>query len=76
MVEMLNNITNIAQALQNPQQFISNAMQNTPLGQNPMMQNAMDMYNRGDVNGLQNLVNNIARQKGTSVDEIRRTLGF
>ena len=44
--------------------------------QNPMIRNAMDMYKRGDSEGLRNLTENIAREKGTSIDEIRRQLGL
>ena len=72
----MNNIMNIAQIMANPQAFIQNAMQNAPLMQNPAMKNAMEMYQRGDIQGLQNLANNVAKQQGTTVDNIRKQLGI
>jgi len=66
----------LVQAMQNPQQFIQNIMGNNQMMQNPMIQNAMDMYKNGDTKGLEQLVNNVATQKGTSVDEIRKQMGI
>lgn len=64
------------QAMQNPQSFIQNVMRNNQMMQNPMMQNAMEMYQSGNTQGLEQLVNNVAAQKGTSVDEIRKQMGI
>ena len=67
---------NIAHMLTNPQAFIQNVINNSPLMQNPAFKNAVDMYQKGDVKGLQELANNVARQKGTTVDDIRKQIGF
>lgn len=72
----MNNIQNIFQVISNPQAFIQNAMNNSQLMQNPMMKNAIGMYQRGDIQGLQNLANNVAKQQGVSVDDIRKQLGI
>ena len=72
----MNNLMNIGQMLSNPQAFIQGVMQNSPLMQNPVMQNAMEMYKKGDIQGLQNLANNVAKQQGTSVEDIRKQLGI
>lgn len=72
----MNNIGNVFQAISNPQAFIQNAMNNSQLMQNPMMQNAIGMYRSGNVQGLENLANNIAKQKGISIDDIRKQLGI
>lgn len=66
----------IIQAIQNPQQFIKNVMGNNQMMSNPMMKNAMDMYQRGDINGLQTLAQNVAKERGTSIEEIRKNLGI
>lgn len=63
-------------AFKNPQQFIANMMQNNQVSQNPMAMNAMNMYQQGNINGLQQLAENLAKEKGTSVDEIRKKIGI
>lgn len=72
----MNNMQNLFQLMRNPQQFMQGIMANSQVMQNPMMKNAMEMYQKGDTQGLQNLVNNVATQKGTSIDEIRKQFGI
>ena len=72
----MNNPLGIIQAIQNPQQFVENMMNNSQAMQNPMMKNAMAMFKNGDVKGLQQLTENVAKQKGTTIDEMRKKLGF
>ena len=72
----MNNQLGIIQAIQNPQQFVENMMNNSQAMQNPMMKNAMVMFKNGDVKGLQQLTENVAKQKGTTIDEMRKKLGF
>lgn len=60
----------------NPQNFIASLMNNSKVNSNPIMQNAMTMYRNGDSKGLEELVNNVARQRGVSVDEVRRKIGM
>lgn len=66
----------LMQAIQNPQAFIQNVMGNNQMMQNPMMKNAMEMYKNGNTQGLEQLVNNVAKQKGTSVEDIRKQFGI
>ena len=72
----MNNPLGVIQAIQNPQQFVENMMNNSQAMQNPMMKNAMAMFKNGDVKGLQQLTENVAKQRGTSIDEMRKKLGF
>ena len=72
----MNNPFQMLQAIQNPQQFIENMMQNNQAMQNPIMKNAMQMYQNGDRKGLENLVNNVAKEQGTTIDEMRNRLGI
>lgn len=67
---------NLIQAMQNPQQFIQNMMQNNQAMQNPIMKNAMQMYQSGDKKGLEQLVGNVAKERGTSIEEMRNKLGI
>ena len=72
----MNNPIGIIQAIQNPQQFVENMMNNSKAMQNPMMKNAMVMFKNGDVQGLQQLTENVAKQRGTSIDEMRKKIGI
>ena len=62
--------------MNNAMNFLQNILANNNVMQNPMMQNAMQMYQKGDMKGLENLVNNVARQKGISVDDIKKQIGI
>lgn len=56
--------------------MFQNIIQNSNVMQNPMMRNAMELYKQGDTEGLQKLVNNVAKQKGISIDDIRKNMGI
>lgn len=58
-------------AIKNPQAFIQNAMNNTQIMQNPMAKNAIEMYKQGDNAGLQQLAENLCKEKGTTPEEIK-----
>lgn len=62
--------------MNNAMNLLQNIIGNSQVMQNPMMQNAMQMYQSGDTKGLENLVTNIAKQKGISVDDIRKNIGI
>lgn len=71
----MNNIFQMLQSIRNPQALMQNILNNPQLSQNPMMHNALDLYNKGDVQGLQNLAQNLAKEQGISIDDIRKQLG-
>jgi hypothetical protein len=66
----MNNIMQMLQALINPQHLMNNLMGNNQMMNNPMIKNAVDMAQRGDSQGLEQLVRNIAQTKGVNVDEM------
>ena len=72
----MNNPLGIIKAIRNPQQFIQNMMGNQQVMQNPMIQNAMKMYQSGDVNGLKSLAENVIKEHGMSMDDIKKQLGI
>lgn len=49
---------------------------NSQFMQNPMMKNAMELYKKGDIKGLEKLTNNIASQKGINIDDVRKNIGI
>ena len=58
-------------AMRNPQEFMKNIMNNNEITQNPMAKNAIEMYQKGDTKGLQAMAENLAKERGTTVDDIK-----
>ena len=67
----MNNIAMLMQAVKNPQQFIQQMIGNSQAMQNPMMHNAMEMYQKGDTKGLQVMAENLAKERGTTVNDMK-----
>lgn len=55
----------------NPQAMIKNMMGNSQIANNPMATNAMEMFQSGNIDGLKSLAENLAKEKGTTVDDVR-----
>ena len=66
----MNNIFSLMQTIKNPQAFIQQAMNNSQLMQNPIGKNAIEMFQKGDKEGLTQLANNLCKEKGTSYEEM------
>ena len=66
----MNNPMQMMQMIRNPQQFIQQAMNNSQLMQNPIGKNAIEMYQKGDKQGLNELAQNLCKEKGTSYDDM------
>lgn len=58
-------------AMKNPQAFMQQMMNNSQIMQNPMAKNAMEMYQKGDTKGLQAMAENLAKERGTTVEDIK-----
>lgn len=58
-------------AMKNPQAFMQQIMSNSQIMQNPMAKNAMEMYKNGDTKGLQVMAENLCKEKGISVDDVK-----
>lgn len=61
----------LIQSIKNPQQFLNQVMNNSQIMQNPMAKNALEMYQKGDTKGLQTMAENLAKERGTTVDDIK-----
>lgn len=70
----MNNPFQFAQMFRNPQQFLQNAMNNSQIMKNPIIGNAMQMYQKGDTNGLNTLAENICKENGTTMEEVKNQL--
>lgn len=57
----------------NPQQAIRSIIESNPnIQNNPLAQNAMKMYQNGDTRGLQNMVENMCKERGITVDQAKQ----
>lgn len=55
----------------NPQNVLKQLMENSQIANNPMATNAMEMFQIGNIDGLKSLAENLAKEKGTTVDDVR-----
>ena len=60
---------NFFQVFRSPQQFLQSMMGNSQIMQNPMARNMMDMAQKGDVEGIEQMGRNIAKEKGIDFDK-------
>ena len=70
----MNNMGMLFQAVKNPQQFIQQIMGNSKAMQNPMVANAIQMYQKGDKDGINQLAQNLCREKGVDMNEAIRQI--
>lgn len=57
----------------NPQQAIQNIIEGNPnIQNNPLAQNAIKMYQNGDTRGLQNMAENMCKERGITVDQAKQ----
>lgn len=57
----------------NPMQIMLQKMMNSPqIQNNPMAKNAMQMYQSGDSKGLQQMAENLCRERGITLDEAKQ----
>ena len=61
-------------AMKNPQAFIQQMMNNSQIMQNPMAKNAMEMYQKGDTQGLQAMAENLAKERGTTTQQVQEII--
>ena len=62
----MNNHMQLMQMMKNPQAILQQAMQSG----NPIIKNAIEMYQRGDKEGINQLAQNLCKERGTSYDEM------
>lgn len=65
----MNNLFQMLGVIKNPQKFMQHISSNSQIMNNPMMQNAFNMYQNGDNDGLKNLAENICREKGINPED-------
>lgn len=70
----MNNLGILMQAYKNPQAFIQQAMNNSQMMQNPLAKNAIEMYQRGDINGINQMAENLCKERGVKKEDIINNL--
>lgn len=69
----MSNLLQLLGSISNPEQFVQNAMNSNPnIKNNPIIQNALNLYKAKDYNALQSLANNVCKEHGTSTEEIKK----
>ena len=58
--------------MNNMKMLIDMAMNNPNISKNPIAKNAIEMYKNGNTNGINELANNLCKEKGISPDEITK----
>lgn len=66
---MQNNMGILMQAIKNPQAFLQQAMNNNEIMQNPISRNALEMYQKRDSRGLEELARNLCAEKGIKPED-------
>ena len=76
----MNNVFQMMAALKDPQSFINQIQNNNQMMKNPVLQNAINMMQRGDQQGLQTLAENVCKERGTTpqsmMELIKKQLGM
>ena len=71
---MMNNMGILMQAMRNPQAFLQQAMNNSQIMQNPISKNAFEMYQKGDKQGLDELIDNLCKERGVNRQDFEKQI--
>lgn len=66
----MNNPMQLMQLMKNPQAFMQNILQNQQAMQNPMVKNTIEMMQKGDRKGTEEMARNMLKERGLDPDEI------
>lgn len=70
----MNNPFQLMQIARNPQGFIQNLMNNSQFMQNPIGRNAFELYQKGDKQGLNDLADNLCKEKGINRQDLEKQI--
>lgn len=70
----MNNPLSFVKAFRNPQQFLNEAMNNSAISQNPIGKNAIEMYQKGDMQGINELADNLCKEMGMTREQVLQQL--
>lgn len=58
----------------NPQQFIQQIMGNNQIMSNPMAKNAVELMQKGDAHGIEQMARNLCKEKNLNADEVMQQI--
>jgi hypothetical protein len=62
---------NIMQLIgKSPEQFIQNMLSNNQVMKNPMAKNTLDMAQKGNMQGIEQMARNLCKENGLDADEV------
>ena len=70
----MNNVMNLVKVFRNPQAFLQQAMNNSQFMSNPISKNAIEMYQKGDKQGLNELADNLCKEKGINRGDFEKQI--
>lgn len=74
------NIFQMLGSIKDPNKFVDQMMSNGAMNSNPIAKNAFDMYRKGDMQGINELANNLCETKGIkfedAIKEIKSQFGM
>lgn len=70
----MNNPFQLIQMARNPQVFIQSLMNNSQFMQNPIGRNAFELYQKGDKQGLNDLADNLCKEKGINRQDLEKQI--
>lgn len=53
-----------------PEQFIQNILSNNQVMKNPMAKNTLDMAQKGNMQGIEQMARNLCKENGLDADEV------
>lgn len=70
----MNNMGILLQAIKNPQVFMQQAINNSQFMSNPISKNALEMYQKGDKDGINQLAENLCKEKGINRQDFEKQI--
>lgn len=70
----MNNPLELIRAFRNPQEFMQQMMNSPQIANNPIAKNAIELYQKGDEQGLNELANNLCREKGINRENFEKEI--
>ena len=73
---MINPLTLVQMMRTNPTDLMNSVLNDSQFGRNPIARNTVDMYQKHDAKGLEQLARNLCQERGIDIDEYRKQLGI
>lgn len=70
------NPVQFVQFMRNPELLMQEFTKNPQIQNNPIAKNAFELYQKGDIKGINDLAENLAKEKGVDINKIRKQLGI